>query len=313
MSRISLRGVLDESFLRRFAGLSQSSSGTSTAQALTGQGGGENQIASGLRFGARTFATAVSGLNTVITFLNVSQATLGSLEKLTDKLITLATEASLSTTGTSKRQDLNRKFHEISNDFQEIVEGAKLGETEFLTREGLSELFTKFGLDKESSDSIAAVFDEFVTPREDDVFASEEIKADRPVPIPPGAYNVPVPVSRVSTEFEKLFDNESNILTRPNAYRMLADLKALKGQIGDNVKALDNATQVVQANIELVRSAGLAFLEIGEQLTGEEEAEAVAEDLRKRIRKNAPAALAQAENLESIVVAALALDLDSLS
>lgn len=312
MAKIGLRGIIDESFVLRFAGLSSSqSSASSITQAFQG-GASQNGIQEGLRLGARTFAGAVQSLNSVITVVSVSQAALDNLDKLTDKMIALAEESSLGTTSSGKRSDLNIRYHDLANDFEEIVENAKIGDTEVLTVEGLSELFTRFGLDRESSESIAAVFEEIVTPREDDTLASGEIKGERPVNIPASAFDVPRPVSRVTVEFDNLFDQATNISTRPNAFRVLNDLKALKEQITDNRAALENAQTVIGQNLDLVRAAGFAFLELSDQISSETSADDVASLLRDRIRKDAPAALAQAENLESIVVAALAVDPKSL-
>ena len=56
----------------------------------------------------------------------------------------------------------------------------------------------------------------------------------------------------------------------------------------------------------------MAFLDLSEQITSTAEAEDVANQLRDRIQRDAPAALSQAENLEAIIVAALALNPDEL-
>ena len=93
---------------------------------------------------------------------------------------------------------------------------------------------------------------------------------------------------------------------------MLYDLKELKKQIEANKKALRNAVEVIGENLALVRGAGFAFLDLSNQVTSAETAEQVANKLQAMIRANAPGALSQAENLESITVAALTLDSNSL-
>lgn len=313
MTVTSLRAVVDESFVLRFAGLAQSgSSNQSLAKALKGEGGG-NKIETGLRFGARTFATAVQALNSGIAVLNISQSTLTGLGKLTDDMIALADEASQSTTSSQARRRLDLEFKQLGNKFQEVVDEAKLGETEYLTVDGLSHMLTNLGLDENTSDSIAAVFKKFVVPDGDDTLASEETKGARPVRIPAGAYTTPVTVARTSKEYEEIFDGTVDLTTRPGAYQLLNDLKGLKGQIEDNLSALDNAVTVVGQNIDLVRAAGLAFLDISDKIGSETDADAIATQLRDRIRKDAPAALAQAENLIPIVIAALAFDSSALT
>jgi hypothetical protein len=87
---------------------------------------------------------------------------------------------------------------------------------------------------------------------------------------------------------------------------MVEDLKGLKRQIDKNNKVLEDGIGVIAQNIELVRATGLALLEVEGQITGAEEADDVARRVRDLIRLDAGAALAQAENLEPLAVAALA-------
>jgi len=115
-----------------------------------------------------------------------------------------------------------------------------------------------------------------------------------------------------SLEFDSIFNTSNNIRTRGGAYRMSEDLKALKDQIGENIKALDKATKFLTDNIDLVRATGLAFLSISNQITTEKDADSVAARIRAEIRRNARGALAQADNLDPITVAALTFDPNSL-
>ena len=93
---------------------------------------------------------------------------------------------------------------------------------------------------------------------------------------------------------------------------MLHDLKAMKAQLSDNLDGVNYATDIILKNIDLVRAAGFAFLDLSSTVSSEDDADKVAALLRDNIRKNAPAALAQAENLQNIAVAALALSEDSI-
>lgn len=308
MARISLRSVLDDTFVKRFQGLASGSSQQQLANSLKGQSS-EVSIASGLRIGARTFGTAIQGLNTAITFLNTSKGTLEGLGELTEKMIVLAERASASTSSTQDRRDADLEFQRLGDEFKRTVNNAKLGEREFLTVDGISEFLKVVGLDEENSTTISDVFKKFKVPSEDDTLASDEAQGPRPVEIPAQAYSA---TAAFTVDYEKVFDDEVTINTRPNAYKVLADLNALKDQITGNMKALDNGIEVIGKNIDLVRSAGLAFLELSEQITTEDDADAVAKQLNRMIKADAPAALSQAENLESIVVAALSLDLDKL-
>ncbi|RMG40139.1 MAG: hypothetical protein D6719_11830, partial [Candidatus Dadabacteria bacterium] len=155
------------------------------------RGGTSVSLSDGLRIGARTFATAVQNLNSVVSFVNLSRSTLEDLGGLVDKMLSLADEASKARTSTQKRKALDREFQKLGNDFVDLVENSKLGEREYLTVDGLSELFTLAGLDPEQSRSIAEIFSQFVTPKKDDTLASDDIKGKRPVPVPANAFSGP--------------------------------------------------------------------------------------------------------------------------
>ncbi|MCO6431989.1 MAG: hypothetical protein J5J00_14110 [Deltaproteobacteria bacterium] len=308
MARISLRSIINDDLINRFRGLASGGSSNNLANALRGEASSPD-IQSGLRTGARTFASAVQALNTGISFLNATGATLQQLGKLTDRMIALAEKASASSSSSQNRHDADIEYKRLTNQFERALRDAKLGDREFLTISGISEYFKVLGLDADKSSSIQAVFDRFVVPREDDTLASEEIEGERPVKIPPSAYSG---TARFTVEYDSLFADNVTLTTRPNAYKVMTDLKALREQIDDNVKAVENAIDTVGKNIDLVRTAGLAFLELSDQINSSQEAEQVASSLRDRIRREAAKALSQAENLEPIIVATLALNPDDL-
>lgn len=309
MARISLRSVIDDTLIKRFQGLASTSSSSTGFSAASASQASSTSIESGLRVGARTFATAVQGLNTAITFLNTSKSSLEVLGGITDKMIDLAERASSSSSSRQERHDANTEFQRLANQFQSGVSNAKLGDREVLNIEDISEYLTLVGLDKEQSDSIASLFDKFTVPAEDSYLASEEPQAERPIKIPAGAYTN---TSRTTSDYSALFDSDVSLETRPNAYKVLADLKALRNQIDDNSKALDSGIEIIAKNIDLVRAAGLAFLDLSSQINSTDEADQVAIELQDKIRQDAPGALSQADNLESIIVAALALNPDEL-
>ena len=310
MARISLNKVVTDTLVKRFQGLASGggSNEQSLAKALRGDSS-EASIRSGLRTGAQTFAKAIQGLNLGITFFNTAKATLEDLDKITDKLIELAQRSSKSTTSSQERYEADLEFKKLGRSFKKIVDEAKIGENEFLNLEGISGFLLNFGLDQKSSQSIEETFKKFKVVAGDDSLASLNAQGPRPARIPPQAYSA---TAGFSVEYEKIFEEQVSIRTRPNAYKVLSDLEALKKQITDNSKALDNGIEIIGKNIDLVRAAGFAFLDLSEQISDSDTADEVAQQLRRRIRIDAPGALSQAENLESIVVAALALDFDKL-
>ena len=315
MSQVgSLTSAVSDTLIRRFQGLAASSATPS----LTGSSASSNSLSNGLRAGARTYGTAVQALNSVVSLVNLSQSTLEKLGDITDKAILLANTAVRPGTGVQQRLRLDREFQELGVEFEKVVANAKVGDRQYLTTEGLKELFTLTGLAPESVDSVAEVFSEFVTEDGGTALADEEIKGPKPVRIPRSAYlkkkgATPaenVYYSKVAREGENIFDGTAKLTSPPDAYRLLNDLKALKKQITDNGEVLEGSKELLQQNIQITRAAGLGLLQIRDELTTEDTAESVAEKLRTYIRQNAAAALSQANNLTSIAAAALLLSED---
>lgn len=106
-------------------------------------------------------------------------------------------------------------------------------------------------------------------------------------------------------EFSKLFAGESDILSRASASSVINHLEAIRDRIDENQQTLNDAKDIIGSNLDLVRAAGFAFLDMSSQITGEPEAKDVATELASRIRADAKSAISQAGNLELIVVAAL--------
>ena len=299
MSGISLTRAVDSRLISRFEGLSQGSN--SAVQALSGDSS-SNAIRDGLRLGARTYGTAVQGLNSLVSFVNLAQSSLEDLSKITDKLINITERATKSSVGSDARSNLDEQFKKLATEFEGIVKSSTVGDHNYLDKQGLSELFQVIGLDEKSAGTIADLFSQFDISNKDTKLASEYEKGARPVNIPADAYT-----SGSTKEHDQLFESDHNIRTREDAYTTLSDLKALKHQIDSNIKVLDNASTVVSDNIDLVRAVGYAFLELSNQVQGSEDAESLASTIRTQVRANAGQGLNQTDNLESVTIAALTL------
>lgn len=187
MAGISLNKALSADFLQRFVGLASSSQ--SPTQAVKGGLQGDKALSAGLRIGARTFATAVDGLNGAISFVNLSQKTLEDLSKITDKLIDVTKRATSIQTSADSRAKLEIEFKRLAGEFRRTVKNATTGDNEFLSKEGLTEVFQTIGLDEKSSSSIARIFSQFVTSSSDDSLASEKTAGPQ-ITVPIGAFSV---------------------------------------------------------------------------------------------------------------------------
>ena len=300
----SIDRIVNERFLNALAGSARAGS----TQFQRSSSDNQDTVGIALQTGLRAYVAAVQGLNTAASFITIARADLGKLGKITDELKELAQRGTQSGTGTQGRQEIDARIQKLGKQFERIVEGAEFQGQNYLTKGGLGDLLRTFGLDESTSKTIDAAFDRFVMAKGNDDLASEKVEGDKSVLVPEEAYTTPVPIARSSRKVGDMFDSERRIRNRPEAYQFLSQVVALEKQIDRNVKALDNLQGVVLENLKLVRAAGFAFLEQSdEQIRSPQSAEAVARELRIKIRQNAGAAIAQAENLEPITVASLLL------
>jgi len=188
MTVISLERVVNASFVKRFQGLATGAAGSTNPF-----GGSSNvSISDGLRLGARTFATAVQGLNATISFVNISRNTLGQLGKVVDTMVDLAQQASERGVGSDGRSDLNLKFKKLVERFREVVKNSDIAGDDYLSSEGIGAILRKIGLTEETSAKLTKIFDAFALPKTEDKFASERFKAARPLEIPDSVFDAAV-------------------------------------------------------------------------------------------------------------------------
>ncbi len=226
----SIKQVLSKNFI---VGLGQNTTTGSIVDSIRGGGKSDAQkVSLGLRRGAGLYAKAIGKLNAVGTVLNTSKALLNDLSEITDKMTTIVTRATKASTTNSTRSRLDREFKGLVTEFRDIIENAKVDDKEILTKDGLIEFFTNVGLDPEKSSKIANVFEKFVVPKEEDLFASEEVKGAA-LKLP-AAENAPTPSP---TYFMNQVTNSSGTITVGGimtGYNIFSDTADYLSQNPDN-------------------------------------------------------------------------------
>ncbi len=186
-------------------------------------------LSSSLRIGARLFADSVGHLNDLISFTNISREKLTELSAVVDKLYNLAERASRAGAGRQSRSQFNSQFNRLAKDFEKIIKDAEVGGANLLTKGGLAELFTKVGLDVESSAKLASLFDNFRTTKNNDRLASSEIKNTSRLNLPsivtPSVTTNQIELSEISAGFNEAFSfNGGALFVRSNSvYRLDSD------------------------------------------------------------------------------------------
>ena len=223
-------------------------------------------------------------------------------------MISLAGSAADAQSGEDSRHKASAEYHKLVTDFRQIVTDATVGspsdystetDNQALNVQSIKDILLKFGLDSEKSESIAQVVNEFVYPTSDQMLASEAEKGKRPLNLP---------LSGTNTSYsDPAAMLDGDITTRADAIRAVTDLKSLQDQIKKNLTALDDVRTVIGQNVTLVRAAGLSMITVASQIKNETDADKIAVMVADEIRRNAPAALAQTENLHGILVAGMGL------
>ncbi len=181
IGRVNLSKVINEEFVTTIQKMSQLSSSSATSSS---ESASTTSLSSSMQGGASIYATSVSALNSLVSYLNVSTSTLSTLLDLTDGMISLAEKAKSNSIGNQTRNKLNVKYSRLIKDFKEILDEADASDNNFLTKDGLSSLFSIVGLQPETSESIIAIFEEFFFDGEDETLANEEIKSNKKNTIP---------------------------------------------------------------------------------------------------------------------------------
>lgn len=295
---VSIARFVSSNLVDRITALSagESRSGQAFAQALQGgAGGGEDKISRTIRFGAQAYATSLSGINFTASALNLAESDLEQLSALTNEALFAVSRASNPRASKEIRSDATRTLYSVGKAFDKIIDNAILGDKEYLTEAGLSELFVQIGLDPQSSKTVGKVFDTFIFEGSDNLLASKDIKGDTQ-----------------NSSAGELFSNSRRINTAKEAIQIQEDLVALNNQIQTNLEGFKELRGVLAENAFLVRATSIAFSSVAEQINSIDDANDLAQALRKEISRNAQSVAAQAENLEPLIVAALTFEQNNL-
>lgn len=190
MAGISLTSAINGNFLRRLSAASNSDTPALAFNSGAITTGEKVDITSTLRFGAKTYTRAMQNLNSGISLLNNSYASLEKLIDITEKVVDVAKRAVEPGVGEQSRRRLTYEFRELANEFRDVVDKATLGDYEYLDTESLSSFFQVIGLDPAESNSIAKVFKKFILRPEDSLLSSELVDNQKRVSVPASAYEI---------------------------------------------------------------------------------------------------------------------------
>ncbi len=183
----SISSVINLNFLQRIGGSVSSSS----VQASASSGSESVQITlGGLSNGARLMTQAMSGLNSLISFINITKQDLVEFKKISEEMVNVVTKATRAGTGQSIRSALNVDFQELITEFKNKVSEMSGRQYDGIDQKGIEEIFSLIGFDKKTSESFSKLIESFnfqLNSDGDTVLVSDISQARRPISIPSSA------------------------------------------------------------------------------------------------------------------------------
>jgi hypothetical protein len=295
----SLERIINTTLLTKISKTSSSASSSksplssSSSEPLVGQA-----LYNSLRSGAQNFAAGIQLLSSSATFVNLSLDTTEKLLDMVKQLETITSKANKGNISGSSAKQMRAEFEKIAEGFDKLIEGATKEDTDLFDVDQLQGVLTNAGLDPEKVGELALALKRFTHPAEPTIGADGEVSSN----------GNPVPLADFQRALRAaIVDPDDPTDDRSGFFgRVKSKIKDIRIQLETNLKALKDTTTLIGDNITLVRAAGFAFLEVSNEMTGRESAEAIAEQLRQKIRATARSQLGQAHNLEPILVAGMA-------
>lgn len=268
-----------------------------------------DQVSTTLNSGGRTFANAFNSLNRAANFVSVGIDTLQQLDKLVTKVIAVAEKGARIGTGAAERGNITAEYKRLGRQFAQILEAAdQAGDYNPLSEADIEEVLINVGLDKERSLELASLFRNLKTIDGDTVLADDRVRDPRPIqPTVDESEEDPTTLGNVR-RFSQVFEGSRTIQSRDDARVLIADAKMLQRNLQTNIAGLQDVTQHIIDNMELVRTTALAMLDGSRDraLISLRDAPSVADAIRSQVASQGkPAALRQAGNLDRILAASL--------
>jgi flagellin-like hook-associated protein FlgL len=300
MAISSLKGAITGNFVKGLA--SQSKVANTTATFSPGRSNAVS-LDTSLRTGARNLSAGLQALNVGVTFINLSRDFHEKLIDVVTKLDVLVTKGSKGGVSSQNAGLMQLEFQSLNREFQDIVRKARVQGNDVLDVNALSEILLRGGIDPEKSEELGAALKDInsvstVSTDGSNVTSSSSL-------LPTDAFYTAIKRT-AGDNVDETGDTKADAGT---AFRPVRDkLKSIREQLTKNVKALDDAVEIIGKNISLARAAGFALLDLSSSVKGNEDPEDIAATIRDRVRAGAPGSIDQAGNLQSIIVAGLTLN-----
>lgn len=306
MAVSSLRQVITGNFVKNLASQSKASNASATFNASSKDAA---SLDISLRTGARNLAQGLQAINVGATYLTLSRNTNERLLDVVTQMDLVVSKAGKSAVGSQTGSLMQQEFQALITQFQKVVRESKLQGNDVLDVEALSEVMIRSGLDPEVVDDLGGALKKITPPggaSSDAIASSSESVVS--------LSSFASALRRTSAEFSQAEEaglSEEAVDAAKSFKQVRSRLADIRKSLEGNIKALDKAVEVVGKNLALVRAAGFAMLDLSSEIKGNEDPEDIARRIQDRVRRGAPGAMDQANNLNSVMIAGFSLNPDT--
>jgi hypothetical protein len=252
-----------------------------------------------LQRGARGAAASIQALNSGITYINIAADYTQNMLEVVNALDKLVQKAGKGNITPSNARLYRQQFDELAQGYEKLVVGSVVKGRDLLATDEMAAILRKGGLDSEKVDELEAAFKKVTSFSGVEITATGETMASGQLFPAQDFYRA---VRQATRDPEDPPQNDDGSAA---FQKIKIAVKSIRTKVQNNIDALNEAADLVQKNIELVRATGFAFLDASKTVDGSQNADTVALQVRGAIRSQAAGSLAEAHNLNAMLSAGL--------
>ena len=252
-----------------------------------------------LQRGARGAAASIQALNSGISYINIAADYTQNMLEVVNALDKLVQKAGKGNITPSNARLYRQQFDELAQGYEKLVVGSVVKGRDLLATDEMAAILRKGGLDSEKVDELEAAFKKVTSFSGVEITATGETMASGQLFPAQDFYRA---VRQATRDPEDPPQNDDGSAA---FQKIKIAVKSIRTKVQNNIDALNEAADLVQKNIELVRATGFAFLDASKTVDGSQNADTVALQVRGAIRSQAAGSLAEAHNLNAMLSAGL--------